>query len=361
MPTAATTARKVLGLKPRPTDWTTTFPTTAPAYEDPPKGIEFSKAPSARAAKWTRIAWRTAVLALLALVVVNVVQNVKANNRAAAAPSTAAVNPDAARTIAATLAADYLSHDPLAPPSSGQDTLRRDLAPGGDPARLSFAGVGYLATDVVIPGTVTPVDTTHAIVAVQARVVIGMPGNPEASTPASTTPPPVPGRAANATPIPAGYQVVGAEWLSLSVPVVQTDSGVLVDVNGPVFSADPPPPPTTVIETDSTATTATQSWVKTLFTSYALGSTSGAYLSAPGVNLAGLSGGVTVAGIQSWSLSNPVDGLRHGTAKVGWTVTGTDLTTTQQYSVTTTTSDNRWYATALGTSTTPSQNWKAQQ
>ena len=226
---------------------------------------------------------------------------------------------------------------------------------------MSFAGIGYLAADVVIPGAVTPVDATHAVVAVQARVVIGMPGNADAASPpvagaadAATTAAPVPGRTANAAALPAGYQVVTTQWLPLSVPVVQTESGVLVDISGPVFSADPPPPPMSVIETDPTATAATNGWVKTLFTSYALGSTGGAYLSAPGVNLTGLSGAVTVAGIQAWSLSaTDAAGLRHGTARVGWTVAGADLTTSQQYSVTTTTSDNRWYATALGVSVTP--------
>ena len=322
----------------------------------PPKGFEYAKAPSVRAAKWTRIAWRSAVVALLALVLVNVVQNIRAANRAATAPSTAAVNPEAARTVAATFAGDYLSHDPLAAPAAGQDVLRRDLAPGGDPARLSFAGIGYLSADLVIPGAVTPVDATHAVVAVQARVVIGMPGNADAASPpaATTTAAAVPGRTANAAALPAGYQVVTTEWLPLSVPVVQTDSGFLVDIPGPVFSADAPPAPAAVLETDSAATAATNGWVKTLFTSYALGSTSGAYLSAPGVDLEGLSGAVTVAGIQSWSLSNPgPDGLRTGSAKVGWTFAPTaDLTTEQTYSVTTTTSDNRWYATALGTVTT---------
>jgi len=332
-----------------------------PAVADPvpAKGFEYSKAPSARAAKWTRIAWRTAVLALLALVLINVVQNIRASNREATAPSTAAVDPDAARTTAATFTSDYLAHDPLAPPSSGQDVLRRDIAPGGDPARMSFAGIGYLAADVVIPGAVTRVDATHAIVAVQARVTTAMPGNADAATAPATTAVPVPGRAANAPALPAGYKVVATEWLPLSVPVVQTDTGVLVDVPGPVFSADPPPGPVvTRTEPDAAATSATLSWSKTLFTSYALGSTGGAYLSAPGVDLTGLSGAVGVAGIQSWSLTGPnADGLRTGTAKVGWTFAPlVDLTTAQQYAVTVQTSDNRWYATALGASTTPPSN-----
>jgi hypothetical protein len=356
MPTAVKMARKVLGLPPTPAQ--------EPAS---PKGFEYAKAPSARAAKWTRIGWRSLVILGVLLLGVLVIQNIKAINRAAfSAPSTAALNPDAARTAAATFTGDYLFHDPLAAPTAGQDVLRRDLAPGGDPARLSFAGIGYLSADLVIPGAVTPVDATHAVVTVQARVTIGMPGNADAASPpvasaaaaAATTAAAVPGRTANAAVLPAGYQVVTTQWLPVQVPVVQTDSGVLVDVNGPVFSADPPPAPAvSVIETDSSATAETTGWVKTLFTSYALGSTSGAYLSAPGVNLGGLAGAVTVTDIQSWSLSNPgPDGLRRGTAKVGWAVTGADLTATQQYSVTVQTSDNRWYATALGTSTTPPSN-----
>src|SRR5664279_267867 len=111
-----------------------------PATPDvaPPRGFEYSKAPSARAAKWTRIGWRFLVILGVLLLAVLVIQNIKANNRAATAPSTAAVNPEAARTAAATFTGDYLSHDPLAAPSAGQDVLRRDLAPGADPARMSF-------------------------------------------------------------------------------------------------------------------------------------------------------------------------------------------------------------------------------
>ena len=69
-----------------------------PATPDvtPPEGFEYSKAPSARAAKWTRIGWRFLVILGVLLLAVLVIQNIKANNRAATAPSTAAVNPDAA-------------------------------------------------------------------------------------------------------------------------------------------------------------------------------------------------------------------------------------------------------------------------
>lgn len=331
-------------------------PEPPPSRPDPlpPRGFEYAKAPSARATKLTRWGWRSLLALGVILLGLLVGQNIAANNRAATTPSTAAVNPDVARTAAATFTGDYLSHDPLAAPTAGQHALRRDLAPGGDPVRMSFAGIGYLSADVVIPGAVTTIDPTHAVVAVQARVTIGMPGKTAAATQtAATSTAAAPGRAANATALPSGYTVVAAEWLPLAVPVVQTDSGVLVDVAGPVFSDDPTPAPEATTEVDSTATEAAREWVTTLFTSYALSSTAAAYLSAPGVNLAGLSGAVTVTEISTWQLSTPgPDGLRTGTALVGWTFAPTaDLTTSQTYSVTTTTSDNRWYVTALGTAT----------
>ena len=345
--------RRIPGLRRRPRP--------APPSPDPapPAGFEYGKAPSVRAAKATRVGFRIGLGLVLMLLVVNVVQNARAANRAATTTAPAGISADAARSIAGTFAGDYLSHDPAAAPLAGQPALQRELAIGGDPARMAFTGTASLSADVVLPGAVTQLDATHAMVAVQARVTLGMPGNadavpPQATAAAST----VSGRTANRTALPAAYQVVATEWLSLAVPVVQTDSGPLVDPSGPVFSADSAPTPTAGLETDSTATEATRSWAKTLFTSYAIGSTQGAYLSAPGVNLTGLSGAVTVTDVSTWSLSAPgPDGIRTGQARVGWTFApAADLTTSQSYVVTVKSSDNRWYVTTLGASATPTSS-----
>jgi len=296
------------------------------------------------------------VLGLVAvLLVVNVVQNARAANRAAAAPPAPRITADAARLVAAAFAGDYVAHDPAAAPSSGQDALRRELAPGGDPARMAFAGTASLSADVVLPGEVSQLDATHAVVAVQARVTIGMPGNADAVPQQATrTAPSVPGWPANRPALPAAYQVVAVEWLSLAVPVVQTDAGLLVDVSGPVFSADPAPAPAAPAEVDSDVTEQTRSWVRTLFTSYAAGSTGSAYLAAPGVDLVGLGGAVTVTDVQTWQLSAAgPDGMRTGQARVGWTFApAADLTTAQSYTVTVQANDSRWYVTALGASAT---------
>ena len=331
-------------------------PVPAPAGAVPPTGFEHAKAPSARAAKLTRIAFRCVLGLVATLLVVNVVQNARAANRAATAPAAPGISADAARLVAATFVGDYLSHDPTAAPLAGQDALRRSLAPGGDPARMEFTGTASLSADVVLPGAVTQLDPTHAVVAVQARVTIGMPGNADAvPQAATTTAPSVPGRSANRAALPAAYQVVATQWLSLAVPVVQTDSGVLVDVSGPVFSADPAPAVAPAPEADPAATEQTRAWVKTLFTSYAAGSTTSAYLAAPGVGLAGLAGAVTVADVQSWQLSVPgPDGLRTGQARVGWTFAPlADLAAAQSYAVTVQANDSRWYVTTLGTSAAP--------
>ena len=334
----------------------------SPPSQDPapPAGFEYGKAPSVRAAKVTRVGFRIVLGLVLILLVVNVVQNARAANRAATTSAPAGISADGARAIAGTFAGDYLSHDPAAAPLAGQPALQGELATGGDPARMAFAGTAWMSADVVLPGAVTQLDATHALVTVQARVTLGMPGNADAvPPPATTAAPTVPGRAANRAALPAAYQVVATEWLSLAVPVIQTDSGVLVDPSGPVFSADSAPATTTAgLETDSTATEATRSWAKTLFTSYAAGSTQGAYLSAPGVNLTGLSGAVTVTDVSTWSLSAPgPDGIRTGQARVSWTFAPTaDLTTSQSYVVMVQSSDNRWYVTTLGAFTTPTSS-----
>src|SRR5689334_11062294 len=73
----------------------------------PPTGFEHAKAPSARAAKLTRIAFRCVLGLVATLLVVNVVQNARAANRAATAPAAPGISADAARLVAATFVGDY--------------------------------------------------------------------------------------------------------------------------------------------------------------------------------------------------------------------------------------------------------------
>ena len=269
---------------------------------------------------------------------------------AAAAGGAVHLDPDQARVSAAQFTADYLSHDPKMAP---QNALRQELAPGADPAKLAFTGTGYLGTDVVIPGQVTGIDATHAVVAVQARITLAMPTGDVDEAPPTAPASPVPGRPASTATVPGGYVVTSAQWLSLQVPVVATgNQGVLVDLTGPVFSADPAPTgaPGGAPATDAAATDKTRDWARTLFTGYANGTADGAYLTAPGVSLVGLAGAVQVTDIRAWSLSDPDPaGVRHGTARVAWSFAPTaDVATVQTYSVTVMTSDNRWYVTTLG-------------
>jgi hypothetical protein len=350
---------RIPGLRrsPRPSPFAP--PTTPTATSETPEvltGFEHDKAPSARAAKVTRIGFRCLIGLVAVLLLVNVIQNARAANRANTTPPTAEMSTDAARMVAATFASDYLSRDPMAKPVTGQDVLRQYLAPGGDPAQMSFTGTASLSTDMVAPGAVTQLDPSHAVVAVTARVTIGMPDDDKEVSPRDLHPSALPGRGANRPGLPKGYHLVATQWLPLAIPVVQTESGVLVDVPGPVFSAEPTPArAATDLGVDSTATEETRDWARTLFTSYALGSTQGAYLSAPNVTVTGLDGAVSVADIQAWRLSPPgPDGLRTGEARVGWTFgPAVDLAIAQSYTVTVQTSDSRWYVTSLGTSTTP--------
>ena len=99
--------------------------------------------------------------------------------------------------------------------------------------------------------------------------------------------------------------------------------------------------------------TATRDWVSTLFTAYSgATATDMNYLTDPATTIGTLGGAVSLQSVQSWSISETQpDGTRSGAAAIAWTLKPTaDLTIVQNYTVTATSHDKRWFAAAITTS-----------
>jgi hypothetical protein len=352
---AAKIARKVLGLDrggPNvgdPVEEENPFLRDAPQdHAGPPADYEVGKARRPFGATVGRVVIYTALLVLIASGFNQVVVKPFLANTASAVPvATVGVDPEVARAVAGRFTAEYLTYNPAAP-SAGLAAMSASMVSAGDPSQFAFTGSGWMAPELVIPSRVTTVDSSMVIVTVQAKVSLGRPGQASTPPPAAVTVSPLPGHPGNDAPLPAGYQVVGSQWLDLQIPVALANGTTLVAQGGPVFGIESGTIPAAGDE-DSTTTSTTKEWAAALFAAYAGPSQTGMdYLTTPGSQITTLAGAVTLTGVQSWKLRTVVDGHRVGTARVGWSFQPSlDLATMQTYDVSTTSSDNRWFATAI--------------
>jgi len=263
------------------------------------------------------------------------------------------VNEDAARSMAARFALDYVNYSPASLNTDRTTALAAETAPGADVTAMSWSGTGYLAADAAVPGQVVAYPNLQAVVVVDVRASIAAPkkGTPAAEPPsAPTATPPAPAGipAAAAHSAPAGYQPVRTVWLRLAVPMVQVQAGVRVAPAGPVLTEDPIPA-TRLAEAaaDPGPTSSTRDWVAGFMKAYA--SSAAQYQSSPGTELAGLSSAVTVAKMGTWSLGVPdAAGTRLGTATLTWKLAGADLNISQTYALAVTQDADRWYVSTLG-------------
>jgi len=275
------------------------------------------------------------------------------NTAPQAAPPPPGIDQDAARSMAARFALDYVSYSPASANVARSAALAAETAPGADVTAMSWSGTGYVSADAAVPGQVVAYPNLQAVVVVDVRASIAAPkkGTPAAEPPsAPTATPPAPAGipAAAAHSAPAGYQPVRTVWLRLAVPMVQVQAGVRVAPAGPVLTEDPIPA-TRLAEAaaDPQPTTSTRDWVAGFMKAYA--ASAAQYQSSPGMDLAGLSSAVTVADMGSWSLgvADPA-GTRLGTATVTWKLAGADLNISQTYALAVTQDADRWYVSTLG-------------
>ena len=185
---AAQIAKKVLGLDRGGTNVGTPVEDDNPFVRDAPRDhagapvdYEVGKARRPLGATAGRVVIYTALLVLIASGFNQVVVKPFLANTASAAPVAAVgVNPEAARAVAGRFAAEYLTYNPAAP-SAGLAAMSTSMVSAGDPSQFAFTGSGWMSPELVIPSRVTTVDSSLAIVAVQAKVSLGRPG--QASTP----------------------------------------------------------------------------------------------------------------------------------------------------------------------------------
>ena len=301
--------------------------------------------------EWSSTARRVAGGTVLALFLFAGVKQVLWNpifGTKTATTTAAGLDQIAADAAATRYALDYFSYSPSSA-VAGESALQADVVGGADVTAVRWSGTGYLHADSALPGVMHLIDPTHAVVQVTVRVSLGMPPAPKpsaAAAPATTT--------ADPGVLPAGWTDLGSRWLSVCVPIDASSGAPKVAASGPVLSGENPGQVTAPAGAvgDTTTSSATQGVASSFFTAYAKSDV--AYLAAPGVNLSGLSGAVTLTSLTNWTVAvpagttgstGPTTGV--GTGTVTWQLTGTDLQIKQQYSMALSNSQSRWYAAAL--------------
>lgn len=310
--------------------------------------FEISKAKPAIGALAGRLVIYAALVVVLLAGLNTIARNVFSNPTTQTVTTDPGIDRAQAAALAGRFTADYLSHDPTHPT---EDPAVVQLVADGDSQSLSWSGTNWMAADLVIPGEVVLIDDRHAVVAVQARALLAA-APAHSDSPALSAAPTSADLNGNTSIPPDGYRVIGALWLSLQVPLVRSDGHLAVAPSGPVFAVSPPEAATaaSLSDVDAGTTSATREWATTLFTSFTGQAQAAAmtYLTEPGQDIATLGGTVSLQRLQSWSMTSlQPSGLRFGTATVIWSLPAADLTIQQRYRVTTTSHDQRWFASAV--------------
>lgn len=291
-------------------------------------------------------AWAGVILLLVAGLVQVVVRPIAnaVSHDAAPVVTAPALDPDAAQALAVSYATDYLSFD-SASPGTRLAALARWTGGADGPGTANWTGDGQLHADVVNAGTVLPLGTDAAVVAVTARVTPAVLAEgqpvPEAAA-VSDADVPV---AADPGPAAAPWTAQSPRWLTLHVPVVLTDGEPSVAGSGAVFSSGRPASiPRPDASTDNALTGDTGDLPGDVFTAVADGSTD--YIAASGATLPDLAGALTVADTANWSVSGGST-TRYAAATVDWQLAGTTLQISQRYALQLTENDGRWLVAAV--------------
>lgn len=342
-----TIVRRILGM-PAPR---TAPPEATRASADPRDG--FSRAPHTRRSP---LGWRIAVglavglifLSGLIQVIVRPIVNAVSTDPPPPAP-VETIDAAAAAAIAAGFTADYWSYDADAP-SVRADALSRWTRQGASIGTLD--GTGQLRADVVTPGQIVTSGADVAVVQTTARVTPA--SRAEGAEPRTYVAPeenPVP-RAADPGPATGAWQPGAPRWLTLDVVVTDTGSGLAV--TGATLSGDQPAAivaPSGETDTRLTGQTSTGGLPEDVFAAYAEGDRGQlSYLTAPSVQLDGLSSVVELAGVTGWSMATDRADTptRYASADVTWELADTQFQLRQSYALTLTDTDGRWLLGSIG-------------
>ncbi|GAB4083280.1 hypothetical protein GCU67_20690 [Modestobacter muralis] len=291
-------------------------------------------------------AWAGVILLLVAgivQVIVRPIANAVSRDEAPAAAAPA-LDPDAAQALAVAYATDYLSFDSASPGTRAAAVARWTGETSG-PGIANWSGDGQLHVDVVTAGTVLPLGTDAAVVAVTARVTPAVLAEGQAVPEAAAVSDAGVPVAADPGPAVAPWTAQSPRWLTLHVPVVLTDGEPTVAGSGAVFSSGRPASiPRPDASTDNALTGDTGDLPGDVFTAVADGSTD--YIAASGATLPDLAGALTVADTANWSVSGGST-TRYAAATVDWQLAGTTLQISQRYALQLTDNDGRWLVTAV--------------
>lgn len=227
---------------------------------------------------------------------------------AAPPAATEPLDSGAVSRVAVAYTADLFTYDSTAPETTAT-ALARWTGQGTETS--PWSGSGTIRPDLVTAGQVVTDGAHRAIVQTSARITDGK----------------------------------ARSWVPLSVVVADVDGQLIVA--SATFSGDAPTvlhrPGDTV---DSDLTTATSDAASDLVT--AIGTGDLGYVTAPRVQLTGLSGSVELASLSSWTVIEEDGESRYGTATATWQLAGTDLTVRQPIALHITQVEGRWLLDSYG-------------
>ncbi|MGH3614474.1 MAG: hypothetical protein ACRDRK_18170 [Pseudonocardia sp.] len=147
-------------------------------------------------------------------------------------PAVPAPHPAEAAALAGAFAVDYLSWDQDDPERRGRVLLDYLPAPGTDPAKLGWSGLGRQRAEIALPGQVRPDGDGRVLVDVRVRVTPYRQVGDHSAEPAVA-----PEREPDIAGVPAvapaptgrGWRSLASYWIRISVPVVSDGGRLVVD------------------------------------------------------------------------------------------------------------------------------------
>lgn len=268
--------------------------------------------------EWARRGFRVLLLAALLVLLLLGLRDIvrpflgEAQPRGQTVDATASYPRDAAQAFAARFALAYLTFD-AAHPEQRRLALEQYIA--ADSGSADWDGQGKQTAVQALPSGVDARDGAHAVVTVAVLVD-------------------------------------GGRWVYLDVPVVA--DGPRLAVSGTPILLPPPAvavaaPLADVVDQDPGLSSQLLPYLTAFMRVYAASSQAElAYYAAPGVDLSGLGGQVTLAGIDALSVEQPSGTERSVVAVVGWTDPANGATLTQRYRLRLLQADGKWLVEDVG-------------
>jgi hypothetical protein len=267
---------------------------------------------------WLQLGWRVLLGAAVVLVLLLGLRDIVrpflgGQPRQQAADTSASYPRAAAEAFASRFAMAYLTFD-SARPQQRQRALQQYVGPG-EASTAGWDGQGRQTAVLALPAGIEVSDSAHALVTVAALVD-------------------------------------GGRWLYLAVPVVTDGQGLAVS-GTPVLLPSPALANAAqqgeVVDQDPALSAQLRPYLTAFLRAYAASSQAElAYYEAPGVELSGLGGEVTLAGLDELGVEQPSGAQRSVVASVRWMDPASGGTLTQRYRLRLVQMDGKWLVGDLG-------------